>query len=91
MCAYGSTLVLVTFDGNRLHTQPVVVREPLHLVIVDLHKGKNTKRILKDLNACYPLPTVCIRSVRSKTLRAYACRRPFTLACTACWVRSTDA
>lgn len=53
-CAYGNRPVLMTFDGDRLDTEELQVKQDLHFVIVDLHAKKDTKKILADLNRCYP-------------------------------------
>jgi galactokinase len=52
--AFGKRPVLMTFDGDRLETQPLKVDQPVYLVIVDLGGHKDTHRILADLNRCYP-------------------------------------
>lgn len=53
-CAYGSQPVLLTFDGDRIEIEPLPVRRTIHHLIVDLGGRKDTQRILRDLNACYP-------------------------------------
>ncbi|MEJ2208515.1 MAG: sugar phosphate nucleotidyltransferase [Anaerolineae bacterium] len=53
-CAFGSRPVLMTFDGDLLHTREVVAGGDFHLVVADLQGQKDTIRILADLNACYP-------------------------------------
>lgn len=53
-CAFGNRPVLMTFDGDRLETTELQVKEDLHFVIVDLHARKDTRKILADLNRCYP-------------------------------------
>lgn len=53
-CAYGNRPVLMTFDGDTLHTQLLQVPETLYYVIVDLDAQKDTMGILKCLNRCYP-------------------------------------
>jgi UTP-glucose-1-phosphate uridylyltransferase/mevalonate kinase len=53
-CAYGSRPVLMEFDGDRIDVTELTVPKPLHFVIVDLHAEKDTKKILADLNTCYP-------------------------------------
>lgn len=54
VCAFGRRTVLMTFDGDALGIEPVTVGGPLYLLIVDLARGKDTRRILADLNACFP-------------------------------------
>lgn len=53
-CAYGSIPVFLTFDGERLDVQEVHPAADVHMVVADLKAGKNTQKILADLNACYP-------------------------------------
>src|SRR3990172_5044300 len=53
-CAYGNTAVFLTFDGERMDVEEITVEKPLHMVVADLKAGKNTKKILADLNACFP-------------------------------------
>ncbi len=53
-CAYGHRPVLMTFDGDKIDVEEIRVDKDLHLVIVDLHAGKDTKEILSRLNKCYP-------------------------------------
>lgn len=54
-CAFGSRPVLMTFDGDRLETKEVQVKQDFHLVIVDLQAHKDTMEILNRLNRCYPI------------------------------------
>lgn len=53
-CAYGSTPVFLTFDGERMDVQEIYPRNTVYMVVADLKAGKNTQKILADLNACYP-------------------------------------
>ncbi|MDZ7345383.1 MAG: GHMP kinase [candidate division KSB1 bacterium] len=53
-CAYGNTPVFMTFDGERIDIEELHPAKDLYLVIADLKAGKNTQKILADLNACYP-------------------------------------
>ncbi len=53
-CAYGRQAVFMVFDGDELDVQPIPMPRPVHLVVVDLCAGKDTRRILDALNACYP-------------------------------------
>jgi UTP-glucose-1-phosphate uridylyltransferase len=55
-CAFGNRPVLMTFDGDRLATDELHVRQDLHFVIVDLVAQKDTVEILNRLNRCYPFP-----------------------------------
>lgn len=49
-CAYGVDPVLLTFDGDEMTAVPLHPGGPLHFLIVDLKGGKNTRKILEDLN-----------------------------------------
>ena len=53
-CAYGSRPVLMTYDGDRIDVREMKVPGDMHLVLVDLHAAKDTKRILSDLNRAFP-------------------------------------
>ncbi len=53
-CAYGNRPILMKFDADRIDVQEVSVPEDIHLVVVDLKAGKDTKEILSKLNKCYP-------------------------------------
>lgn len=54
VCAFGRRTVRLDFDGDAFDVRPIAVGAPLHLLVVDLCAGKDTRRILADLNACYP-------------------------------------
>lgn len=53
-CAYGNRPILIEFDGEHMTTQRVTAGADLFLVIVDLAAGKDTRKILADLNRCFP-------------------------------------
>ena len=53
-CAFGNRPVLMTFDGDRLDTEELLVNTELHYVIVDLQSKKDTVEILAKLNRSYP-------------------------------------
>jgi len=53
-CAFGNRPVLMTFDGDRLETEELQVKEPMYFVLVDLQAKKDTMEILNRLNRCYP-------------------------------------
>lgn len=53
-CAYGKVPVFLTFDGERMDVEEVHAKKIIYMVVADLKKGKNTQKILADLNACYP-------------------------------------
>lgn len=53
-CAFGVNPVIMTFDGNELDVDRITVRKPLYYVFADLMAGKDTVKILADLNRGYP-------------------------------------
>jgi len=53
-CAFGTTPVLMTFDGEDINVERLIVKKPLHWVFAHLGGDKNTIKILSDLNKCYP-------------------------------------
>jgi galactokinase len=53
VCACGEVPVFLTFDGNDMQVEQLFPQSPLYLVVVDLKAGKDTKRILADLNHCF--------------------------------------
>jgi UTP-glucose-1-phosphate uridylyltransferase/mevalonate kinase len=55
-CAFGQRPVLMTFDADLVDVRPLRTGGDLYMLIVDLRKGKNTQKILADLNHCYPFP-----------------------------------
>ena len=54
ICAYGQRAVAMHIDGSALRFEPVACGGAFHLLIVDLCRGKDTRKILADLNACFP-------------------------------------
>ena len=54
-CAFGSQLVSMTFNGDQLDTDAVQLHVPIHLLVIDLCRAKDTKKILADLNKAYPV------------------------------------
>jgi galactokinase len=54
VCAYGRATTALAFDGARFDVARISVGAPIHVLIVDLRRTKDTKRILADLNACFP-------------------------------------
>jgi galactokinase len=54
VCAFGRRVTALHFDGDRFEVEPLAVGAELHLLVVDLRRGKDTRRILADLNACFP-------------------------------------
>ena len=55
-CAFGIAPVLMTFDGEEININRLIVKEPLHWVIANLRGKKDTIKILSDLNKSYPFP-----------------------------------
>lgn len=55
-CAFGNRPVLMVFDGERLETTELNVKDDLYFVIVDLNAEKDTMEILARLNRSYPFP-----------------------------------
>lgn len=54
VCAFGRRTVFLTFDGSTLGIEPLVAGGEFWLLVVDLGRDKDTRRILADLNACFP-------------------------------------
>ncbi len=54
ICALGRRPAFLTFDGDALDVEPLTPGAELRLLIVDLRRGKDTRRILADLNRCFP-------------------------------------
>jgi galactokinase len=54
ICAYGRRATFLRFDGEALDVEVLAPGAPLHLLVVDLRREKDTRRILRDLNACFP-------------------------------------
>lgn len=55
-CAYGVNPVCMTFDGNEIEVERIRVKKELYYVFADLMAGKDTVKILGDLNKSYPFP-----------------------------------
>ncbi len=53
-CAFGVRPVAMTFDGNEIKAERISIGKPLYYVFADLMAGKDTVRILADLNSAYP-------------------------------------
>lgn len=53
-CAFGEKPILMVFDGDDLKITPLNVGADIHMVIVDLHGKKDTKKILAALNNSFP-------------------------------------
>ncbi len=54
ICAFGRRTSLLTFDGDGFEIESIAVPNPMHLLLVDLRRSKDTRRILSDLHDCYP-------------------------------------
>ncbi|MCR4789077.1 MAG: hypothetical protein K5888_10855 [Lachnospiraceae bacterium] len=53
-CAFGVNPVSMVFDGNEIDVDRITVKYPLYYVFADLMAGKDTVKILADLNRAYP-------------------------------------
>lgn len=53
-CAFGVKPVHMVFDSNEVSVKPITLGGTFYWVIADLKAGKDTVRILSDLNKCYP-------------------------------------
>lgn len=53
-CAFGVKPVKMIFDGYEVKTEPILLKVPLYFVVANLNKGKNTVKILNDLNKSFP-------------------------------------
>ena len=53
-CAYGVNPVCMTFDGDEIQVKQLKIKKTMYWVIADLMAGKDTVKILADLNKCYP-------------------------------------
>lgn len=53
-CAFGNKPVFMEFNGDEMEVSPLKVGADFHWVFADLCAGKNTKKILRDLNKAYP-------------------------------------
>jgi len=54
VCAFGRRPTLMRFDGDATTLEPVAPGGRFALLVVDLRRAKDTRRILADLNACFP-------------------------------------
>lgn len=52
-CAYGGVPVILTFDGDSMSIREIRPSRRIHFLVVDLHAGKNTRKILADLNTAF--------------------------------------
>jgi len=54
VCAYGRRPTFLCFDGAGFDVEVLRPASEIHLLVVDLRATKDTIRILRDLNACFP-------------------------------------
>jgi galactokinase len=54
VCAYGRRVTFLRIDAPGVSVETLQPGGSFHLLVVDLRRGKDTRRILADLNACYP-------------------------------------
>jgi mevalonate kinase len=54
VCAFGRRILSLTFDGEAFEVEEVAPGARLDLLVVDLGRAKDTRRILADLRACFP-------------------------------------
>jgi galactokinase len=68
-CAYNKP-VLMIFDGDKIKVEELNLTKEIHLLIVDLKKGKNTVKILSDLNKGFPWPNGFLENGKHQYLGA---------------------
>jgi len=56
-CAFGKKSMLMTFDGDMMDVEEIIIGRDLYFIIVDLVSEKDTRVILSSLNDCYPIAT----------------------------------
>lgn len=54
-CAYNKP-VLMAFDGDKIKVEELNLTKEVYLLLIDLKRGKNTVKILADLNKGFPWP-----------------------------------
>ncbi len=54
VCAFGRRVTSLHFDAEAFEVEPIAPAGAFHLLVIDLQRGKDTRRILSDLNACFP-------------------------------------
>lgn len=53
-CSYGRNPICMTIDGDSIDVERLKVGKELYWIFADLKASKDTKKILSDLNKCYP-------------------------------------
>lgn len=66
-CAYNKP-VLMAFDGDKIKVEELNLTKEIHLLIIDLKKGKNTIKILADLNKGFPWPNNALEASKHQYL-----------------------
>merc|ERR1719409_54473 len=56
-CAYGPQPVVLTYDGDQVEVEKLVVGEEIFMVVADLNAAKDTVIILRELQAGFPFPS----------------------------------
>jgi galactokinase len=86
VCAYGRGPVLLHFDGDALDIEPLHAQGVVSLLIVDLMRPKDTRRILSALSACFNGRDSARRRALRRALGAdnadLVCRARHALECT---------
>ncbi len=70
-CAFGVKPNLMTFDGDEISVEPMIVKNPLYWVFADLCAEKDTIKILRDLNKAYPFASNEQEEMEHKALGEY--------------------
>lgn len=68
-CAYNKP-VLMIFDGDKIKVEELNLTKEIYLLIVDLKKGKDTVKILADLNKGFPWPNGALETGKHQYLGA---------------------
>jgi len=66
-CAFGSDMVLLAFDGDRMDVSWLKPSCTLSILLVDLNATKNTRLILRELNAAFASGNPRIRDALGRT------------------------
>ncbi len=70
-CAFGQTPVFMSFDGDQMDVEALSPKNNIYMVLADLKAGKDTKKILADLNACFPASRDTVSENVRKALGPY--------------------